>query len=103
LIVPTEGEFYGYKKLSNKKVVKLLIPADAKRINGLRSKKCRASYAIPVEDCGENFGGCFKTLNDGIGYKQDVPVYPDSFNDDIREECTNGIHFYMTREEAKNC
>jgi len=101
LIVPVEGEFYGYKKLSNRKIVKLKIPADAQRINAIGSRKCRASYAIPVEDCGENKGGCFWKLEEG--YKQDVPVYPDSYNDDIRVECTHGIHFFMTREEAENC
>jgi len=106
LIVPKEGEFYGYKKLSNDKVVKLKIPADAQRVNAIGSKKCRASYAIPVEDCGTNSGGyCYNHRYNryGCSYKKNVPAYPDSFNDDIRVECTHGIHFFMKREEAEKC
>ena len=29
------------------------------------------------------------------------PVGNDFFNSDIREECTNGIHFFITRKEAE--
>jgi hypothetical protein len=28
-------------------------------------------------------------------------VRPDSYNGDFREECTNGIHFFITRAEAE--
>ena len=35
-------------------------------------------------------------------YRVGEMVYPDSFNDNRWEECSNGIHFFMTEEEAKN-
>ncbi len=34
-------------------------------------------------------------------YYKGAIVEADSFDDDIRLECTNGIHFFMTKEEAE--
>ena len=38
----------------------------------------------------------------GTTYTAGERIYPDSYNDDWRVECTNGIHFFMTREEAED-
>lgn len=35
-------------------------------------------------------------------YAPETWVIPDSFNEDRREECSNGIHFFITRIEAEN-
>jgi hypothetical protein len=35
-------------------------------------------------------------------YRVGDTVYPDSFDDRITEECTNGIHFFITKIEAEN-
>jgi hypothetical protein len=34
-------------------------------------------------------------------YKAGVVVHPDKYDDDIRVECTHGIHFFITRKEAE--
>jgi hypothetical protein len=99
-IVPSEGEFIGYKKVlqadGTYTVITLRIPADAQRTSVLSSRKCRASHAIVVE--GE---GVSPTYGRILTYTPGTPVTADHFNADRREECTNGIHFFMTREEAE--
>jgi hypothetical protein len=34
-------------------------------------------------------------------YKTGCEVFPDSFDPDPRVECSHGIHFFITREEAE--
>jgi hypothetical protein len=34
-------------------------------------------------------------------YREGQMVYPDSYDDDIRVDCTHGIHFWLTRREAE--
>ena len=95
-ITPIGFPLYGFKKLSNGSIATLLIPAEAKRTASLVGRKCRAEYVIVVE--GEGF-----SKHDGkIQYSVGQTVKPDSYNDDIRIECTNGIHFFMTVEEAED-
>ena len=94
-IVPTEGSFIAYKKVSFG-VIKIEIPADAKRTSTLVGRKCRASHVKVLEGSGFS---CTYTENP-IKYETGSTVYADSFNDDIRVECTNGIHFFMTEKEA---
>ena len=95
-IVPTEGSFIAYKKVSFG-VIKIEIPADAKRTSTLVSRKCRASHVKVLEGSGFS---CTYYIKNPIKYKTGDTVYADSFDDDIRVECTNGIHFFMTEKEA---
>ena len=99
-ITPSEGAFVGWKKLRGDVIAKLVIPHDAERMNAIGSRKCRASKAFVHEMFGaveafDNHTG--KTL-----YKVGYEVIPDKFDPDIREECSHGIHFFMTREEAED-
>ena len=95
-IVPEEGAFVGYKKLANGVVAKLVIPHDAKRLNAYGSRKCRAEKVFVLEGEGyDKYTGKTK-------YTPDTLVIPDSFNEDRREECSHGIHFFITRAEAEN-
>ena len=50
---------------------------------------------IEIQECM-----CWNTSYDFI-YSKGKIIYPDSYNDDIRIECTNGIHFFITKKEAK--
>lgn len=34
-------------------------------------------------------------------YRVGKIIRPDLFDEDIRVECTNGIHFFITRKEAE--
>jgi hypothetical protein len=100
-ITPSEGEFLGYKKVRQADgvytVITLRIPADAQRTSALTSRKCRASHVIVVN--GE--GVSPTKARSKLRYTPDTTVTADSFNPDRREECTNGIHFFLTHEEAE--
>jgi hypothetical protein len=94
LILP-DGDLIVWKKLSNGTICKLKILADVKRINSLVGRKCRAERAIVLE--GEGTG----IYNKDFKYEPGKEVIADSFDDDIRIECSHGIHFFITRKEAE--
>jgi hypothetical protein len=87
-------ELIVWKKLKGGVVCKLLIPKEAKRTASLVGNKCRAEYAEVLEGAGES-------AYNGMTYVVGQIVRPDKYDDDIRVECTNGIHFFMTKEEAE--
>ena len=95
-IVPEEGAFVGYKKLANGVIAKLVIPHDSKRLNAYGSRKCRAEKVFVLEGSGVS------QHDQKTTYAPETWVIPDSFNEDRREECSNGIHFFITRIEAEN-
>ncbi len=107
VVYPTEGVFTAWKSISNGHIAKLTVPARAKRTGCLQSRKCRAEYvkvlAIYDRD-GKSVGD--KKIESGRGgrffYQKGKTVKPDSYNDNFREECTNGIHFFITRKEAED-
>ena len=88
-----EGELIVYKRIKEM-LIQLRIPREAKRTACLVNRKCRAEYAI-VENIAYSIEhkGCFYA----IGKK----VIPDGYDDDIRVDCTYGIHFFLTKEEAE--
>lgn len=93
-----EGDLIGYKKLANNVICKLLIPAKARRVNALGSRKCRAEYAKVLKGKGDSKS----PFDEVIHYKPGKIVRcVEPFNDDIREECASGIHFFITQKEAK--
>ena len=79
-------------------IVKLVIPADARRVNALGSRKCRAEFADVLE---VSSGGIGYGMHDGTRYIAGQRVVPDSYDDSDRIECSHGIHFFITREEAE--
>ena len=102
MVCPKEGSFVGWKKVKNK-LVKLEIPEDAKR-SSATTNKCRCSKAKVLEitnldgsnpiDEVTNFNYSTTT------YRVGEMVYPDSFDDDRWNECSNGIHFFMDKQDA---
>jgi hypothetical protein len=94
-----EGDLIGWKLCRDKVAVKLRIPSLAKRSHAF-GRKCRAEYAEVLEVFGADVG---ISQHDGkTEYKAGMTVYPDNFSDAWQEECTNGIHFFITRLEAEN-
>ena len=94
-----EGDIIGWKKCKGEVIVKLLIPADAKRSNAT-GRKCRAEFAKVLEIFGDdvarsNYDGG-KTI-----YKVGETIRPDKWDDNRWNECSNGIHFFITRAEAE--
>lgn len=95
-ITPSEGSFIGWKK-TTKGVIKLLITDDSKRTSTLIGRKCRASRVVVLG--GDGVGGTGPNYN-YITYDEGITIETD-FDDDIRVECTKGIHFFMTKLEAE--
>jgi hypothetical protein len=91
-IVPETGSFRAYKKVDTG-VIELIIPPFAKRTSSLVGRKCRAEFAYVIKGSG--------TSSRGGVYEEGKTYYPDSFDDDIRVECSHGVHFFMTKREAE--
>lgn len=111
-IVNDGEDIIGYKQCISfhpdsigKCIVKLLIPKNAKRSNAT-GRKCRCEFAKVLE-ITDMLGNSVPT--DSIVYSVfdretkyiiNRMVYPDSFDNIRFNECSNGIHFFLTREEA---
>lgn len=102
---PEEGAFIGFKKAGGK-IVKLLIPEDAKR-SSATSRKCRCSKATVLSitnldgsDAGIESVPSDKTSN--FVYKIGKTLEVKDFDEDRWNECSTGIHFFITRDEAVN-
>lgn len=111
LVCPKDGEFYAYKAVCGVDsdligIAKLRIPADAKRSSGL-GRKCRCSKAEVVDiwtwcypskhwDMARSFYSPLFVYSVGKSVK---PV-GEKFNENRWDECSSGIHFFMTEGEA---
>ena len=99
---PESGSYIGYKKASGL-VVELEIPADARRASAT-SRKCRASKAkvLSITDINGNpAGGQVKSNYDpDFVYTIGETVEVSDFDDDRWNECSTGIHHFITRAEA---
>ena len=100
-IVP-EGELIVWKALQNGLIVKLIIPAKAKRVNAIGSRKCRFEYAIvdAIYDGKKKVKQGRGIFNREFIYEVGKEVRPDKFDPDSRVECSHGIHAFITRLEA---
>ena len=99
---PESGSYIGYKKASDL-VVELEIPADARR-SSATSRKCRASKAkvLSITDINGNpAGGQVKSNYDpNFVYAIGETVEVTDFDDNRWNECSTGIHHFITRAEA---
>jgi len=94
-----DGDLVGWKKCAGGVIVKLLIPYAAKRSHAF-GRKCRAEYVQVIEVIGAEVA---IAQHDGkTEYRAGAIVKPDSFSENWVEECSNGIHFFITRIEAEN-
>ena len=104
LACPSDGEFTGWKKVNNK-LVKLLIPATARR-SSATTNKCRCDMAIVLAvtslDEKEMFDEVVNFSYAKLTYKVGEEVLPDSYDDNRWEECSNGIHFFINKQDAIN-
>lgn len=102
-----DGDLIVYKKAaadSRPVLLTLLIPKEAKRSNAT-GRKCRAEWAILQDIQGVDWqydGGDVRSFYDDtfvyppIGQK----VMPNRWDDNRWVECSYGIHFYLTKDEA---
>lgn len=99
---PEEGEYVAWKKADNK-IVKLKITENAKR-SSATSRKCRASEALVLDiqsiDGVEHFEFVPSDKDKNFIYRVGEIVRVDDFDEDRWDECSTGIHHFITREEA---
>lgn len=102
-IVPEVGSFVGWKKADGEAIIKLEIPADAKRSNAT-GRKCRCSKAkvLSIEHDGIFIETVKSKYDCNFIYRVGETVEVEDFCDDRWVECAAGIHFFITREEAEN-
>ena len=107
LACPEEGAFVGFKKClayeGEEVLVKLEIPEDAKR-SSATTRKCRCSKAKVILITGivtrKEYDEAFSQRDKRFVYRVGETVFPDSFDEDRWNECSNGIHFFITNQEA---
>ena len=104
IVCPEAGAFIAWKKCRNNTIVKLEVTENAKRSSAF-SRKCRCSearvLAIEYAD-GKPYEGnrINSQYDDDFWYVVGETVKVDDFDDDRRNECAHGIHFFITRQEA---
>ena len=113
---PKSGSFIGWKKVIETRycykyeyyvistyLIKLEIPADAKRCSAT-SKKCRCDKAKVLKITNIKTNRSVKEVTNhnfvNCTYRVGEMVYPDSFDDNRWNECSNGIHFFMDKKDA---
>lgn len=100
---PESGAFVGWKK-ANGKIVKLEVCADAKRSSAFTRKcRCSAARVLAIENTDGSDSGMTEissTYDSDFIYKVGEIVSVPNFDEDRRNECAPGIHFFITRQEA---
>ena len=99
---PEKGSFIGYKK-SRGKIVELLITEDSKRSNAT-TRKCRCSKAkvlsITNVSNTKEYDKVASDYDKNFIYRVGEIVEVKDFDEDRWVECSTGIHFFLTRDEA---
>jgi len=100
---PDFGMFIGWKKASGK-IVCLEIPEDAKRLSAT-GRKCRCNKAKVLNITEIDGSPCGLTeiasnYNSSFIYKVGEVVTVSDFCEDRWKECSEGIHFFINRQEA---
>lgn len=114
LVCPEEGSFIGFKKAiifnsdipdRSHVIVKLKILENAKR-SSATTRKCRCSEAevISITSLNGNYSltKAFSSFNPEFIYEVGKIVAVDNFDENRWNECSTGIHFFITRDEAVN-
>ena len=105
---PESGSFIGWKKARFKGsrgecIVKLEIVEDAMR-SSATGRKCRCSKATVLEVQGINGDvleqSAVSDRDENFHYVPGSVVSVSDFDENRWNECSTGIHFYITREEA---
>ena len=102
---PDTGAFIGFKKASGH-IVMLGIPEDARRLSAT-GRKCRCDKAIVIriEEMDGTASSLIEVRSDrdsSFVYKVGKMVSVPDFCEDRWKECSEGIHFFINRQEAVN-
>ena len=102
---PEKGSFIAFKK-AGYYIIELFIPSNAKRCSAT-SRKCRCSKAKVISittPSGDktNITEVHSNYDPNFIYKLGEYVEVKNFDDNRWNECSTGIHFFITRQEAVN-
>ena len=101
---PEKGSFIAFKKVRDNYIVELLIPEDARRCSAT-SRKCRCDKAkvlsiTKIDGTSDGVDTVYSKYDETFAYKIGETVEVKNFNDNRWNECSTGIHFFLTRQEA---
>ena len=104
MVCPEFGAFIGWKKVDGKYIVKLKITETAKRSSAL-GRKCRCNKArvLAIENkdgTSANITTIESDYDENFKYTVGKIVCVDDFDENRMNECSPGIHFFITRQEA---
>ena len=101
-----DGDLIGWKNC-NGTIVKLRIPEAAKRSHAF-GRKCRAEFVIDIghwDKDGKALPNEHECFTDQHGpktlYRYGEKIVAGSWDEDFTNECSHGIHFFITRIEAE--
>lgn len=101
---PEEGSFIGFKQCRNSFIVKLEILSDSLRCSAT-GRKCRCSKAKVIsitnlDGTNANTNAVISKRDPNFIYKVGETVEVKNFDTNRWNECSTGIHFFITRQEA---
>jgi len=89
-------------------LVKMLVPDNALRTACLVNRKCRAEFVRVIKVYNDK--GKTHSMNPVTGlrpvdrktvYEEGKITYPDKYCNDFKNDCSHGIHFFLTKKEAE--
>ena len=107
---PEKGSFIGFKKAIvlngyTEVIVELEISSEAKR-SSATNRKCRCNRAkvLSITDLNgiAEFQQAVSKYDNNFIYEVGRTVTVDNYDDNRWNECSTGIHFFITRDEAVN-
>lgn len=102
LSCPSDGAFIGWKKVAGQ-LIELEIPEDANRCSAT-TNKCRCDKAMVLSITDITTGAERRHITNynyaKTTYTVGEMVYPDKFDDNRWNECSNGIHFFINKQDA---
>ena len=106
LVCPEKGSFIGFKKCRENLIVELEIPEDALR-SSATTRKCRCSKAKVVsitnlDGSKSEHTEATSKRDSSFVYKIGETVEVPGFDLNRFNECSTGIHFFVTRKEAES-
>ena len=106
LAAAPEGELIGWGK-KGAYIVKMRIPHEAKR-SWATTRKLRAEYVVVLEIVNKYTDEKVPStqhkawgIHPFTDYTVGKETYPDSWDDNRWNECSHGIHFFLTEHEAR--
>src|SRR5574344_410063 len=105
LACPSDGVFTAWKKVNNC-LIKLEILENSKR-SSANTNKCRCDKAkvisiVDLSDTNKTITKIINTNYEPLTYEVGEIAVADKFDEDRWNECSNGIHFFINKQDAIN-